>query len=308
MRPIATDQDFLRNPLDELLGTPANVRLLRLLLDEVNGPVGAPDAAERTGLTEAGARRALKRLVKTGFVRRLGGGRSQTFEFRTSGPISTSLAALFQAERERYRSLLARLRDVIGALPEIRVAWIDEPPLEPGQPLHVGVVADSGALTYLEDQMRQRIIPIEKELDVTIEIHTFSRADMPEVDWQTTTLLGGQPSSVDERPSHSPTHSGQLARARRLSALIAEQLDRDPSLLRRAERHIEFLLKQDQGSAAHDLKEWQEILTHYSEQRIRDFLTSETPRAQRLRQSSPFFAVLDPDQREELLDALDNAP
>ena len=156
--------------------------------------------------------------------------------------------------------------------------------------------------------MRQRIVPIEKDFDVTIEIHAFSRADMPEVDWQTTTLLGGQPSSVEERPSQSSAHSDRVARAKRLSGLIAEQLDQDPSLLRRAERHLEFLLEQDQGPAAHDLREWQEILANYSRQRIRDFLISETPRAQRLRQSSPFFAVLNPDQREELLDALDEAP
>jgi hypothetical protein len=35
---------------------PANVRLIRMLAQNVGGQVGAPEAAERTGLTEAGAR------------------------------------------------------------------------------------------------------------------------------------------------------------------------------------------------------------------------------------------------------------
>ena len=73
MRPIATDQDLLRFPLNDVLGAEANVRLLRVLADDVVGPIGVPEAAEQTGLTETGARRALRRLEKTGFVQRFGG-------------------------------------------------------------------------------------------------------------------------------------------------------------------------------------------------------------------------------------------
>ena len=68
MRPVATEDDVVKFPLNNLMGTGASVRLIRLLATEVSGPIGAPDAAEYTGLTEAGARRALKRLAKTGFV------------------------------------------------------------------------------------------------------------------------------------------------------------------------------------------------------------------------------------------------
>ena len=76
MRPIATNQNLLKFPLNELLSKEANVRLLRVLADDVVGPIGVPEAAEKAGLTEAGARRALRRLERTGFVQSHGGRRT----------------------------------------------------------------------------------------------------------------------------------------------------------------------------------------------------------------------------------------
>jgi DNA-binding IclR family transcriptional regulator len=67
--------DAIRYPLDELMGTHAGVRLLRLLAYDVDGPLSAPDAAERAGLTPSAARTTLEALARTGFVVRIGGGR-----------------------------------------------------------------------------------------------------------------------------------------------------------------------------------------------------------------------------------------
>jgi len=302
MRPIATAQDYVRTPLNELLGAPANVRLLRVLAEEISEPIGAPDAAAHTGLTETGARRALKRLARTGFVEQIGGGRAQRFRLRDSDPLSAQLIALFHAERERHQTLLSRLKKALSAFSELKIAWIDDPPTDVGQPLHLGLVADSQSLRYLSDQLRQRIVEIEADFDLTIELHAFSRADAPDVRWETTTILAGHPVPAEpQEVPHSGTHSQRITRAERASAAIAEMLDRDPSLLRRAQRHLDLLLREDQGAASHDLREWQEILIHYSKQRLKDFLVADTPRAQRLRQSSPFFAVLTPQERDELL-------
>lgn len=305
MRPIAKEQDTLRYPLNELLGTRANVRILRLLAEEVSGPISAPEAAEQTGLTEAGARRALQGLVKTGFVERFGTGRAQQFRLRGSEPLTEGLRDLFRTERDRYQSFISNLRDALEAFSEIQVAWIDDPPTDVGQPLHIGLIANSRALSYLSDAIRQRILIAEEQYDVTIEIHSFSRADAPNVDWQSVTFLAGHAGDLTTTTDSSATHSDRLDRAARLSGVIAEMLDRDPSLKRRAERHLDALLIQDQGSASHDLREWREILSHYSNQRIKDFLVADTPRSQRLRQSSPFFAVLTADERERILDAVE---
>ena len=305
MRPIATQQNAARYPLDELLAAPANVRLLRVLADIVSGPVSAPDAAQLSGLTLAGARRALQRLVKTGLVRRVGGSRSPLFELREEDPLTGKIRELFRCENERYRSFLDKLKALFTGLPEVSVAWVDAAPDEPGNPFHIGVLADTRSLTYLGEQIRQRVGDIERDFDMVLEIHMFSGADAPKVDWDKVELLAGYPNS-GVRPA-ARTAVDQDDRAVRLTAAVAKLIDEDPGLLRRATRHLEQLLKAEQGPAAHDLREWQDILRNYSPQRVRDFIVSDTPRAQRLRRSSPFFAVLSADERSKLLDELETA-
>ena len=49
MRPIVSEQDPLRYPLNELLGTRAHVRLLRVMANEVDGPLTASEVAKRAG-------------------------------------------------------------------------------------------------------------------------------------------------------------------------------------------------------------------------------------------------------------------
>ena len=296
MRPIATEQNVIRYPLNELLGTPANVRLMRLLAEEVVGPIGASEAAERTGLTVAGARRALLKLANTGFVQRLGGGRSQRFVLRESDPITNTIRELFRNESNHYRELMSGMRSVLEKLPEIQAAWIHSPPTQVGKPIEIGILSDAKSLTYIGDQIRQRLSALERDFDLIIELRTFSRADAPEILPEETELLTGY---IDaSKGSADRTHAERDDRAAKFSVAIARLLDSDPSLIRRASRHLEFLLEDDQGTASHDLREWRDILTHYSTQRIKDFLVSDTPRARRLRQSSPFFAVLDHGERE----------
>ena len=309
MRPIATEQNALRYPLNRLLGTPAHVRLLRILSNEVVGPITTPDAAERAGLTEAGARRALVRLAKTGFVRRVGGGRSQQFALREADPLANQLAMLFRKENDRYQALLSGLRDVLESLVEVRVAWIDAPPARVGEALHIGVIGDSQSLSWVGDEIRRRIAEIEETFELTIEVHRFTRADAPDIEWDEVTLLAGTPvaGTAPQNPELA-SHSDREQRALRLSQAIAKLLDRDPSLTRRATSHIERILDEDQGAAAHDLREWYAILSQYSNERLREFLVSTTSRARRLRQSSPFFAVLNSEERDEILQFLEREP
>jgi hypothetical protein len=82
-------------------------------------------------------------------------------------------------------------------------------------------------------------------------------------------------------------------------------LDKNPSLTRRAIRHIERVLHEERGAATHDLQEWQAILSSYSLERLKEFLIAETSRAARLRQSSPFFAVLSAEERDRVLESLE---
>lgn len=82
---------------------------------------------------------------------------------------------------------------------------------------------------------------------------------------------------------------------------VAELMRSDPSLIKRAEQHLDRLLREGQGTAGGDITEWRQLLQTYSPERLRDLLVSTSSRAERLRQSSPFFAVLTADERDHLL-------
>ncbi len=302
MRPIATEQNLLEFPLNQILGTAAHVRLLRILAEEVVGPIASPEAAERTGLTEAGARRALNRLSKTGFVRRVGGGRSQQYALREDDPITLQLTLLFRKERERFDELISTIRGCFESLHEVQYAWIDTLPQEIGKPLELSFVGDSGSLSWLREEVQRRVLTAEKEFDLMVEVHAFSQADAPDRSPDDPILLAGVlPETARRRPDVPRTHSEREERALRLSRGIAELLEKNPSLIRRAIHHLERVLQDDPGAASHDLEEWKAILTGYSVERVKEFLVGQSSRAERLRQSSPFFAVLSADERDRVL-------
>ena len=308
MRPVASEQDSLRFPLNVLLGAQAPVRLLRVLADEVTGPINAADAAERAGLTEAGARRALIRLAKTGFVRRVGGGRSQQFTLREEDPLVERLVELFRAEHERYQELIRCLREILGDIVEINVAWIGTLPARLGEPLHIYVIGDSKSLAWLGKEIRDRIEDVEQAFELTIEVKRFSRADAPDVIWNEVIVLAGTPSILPlarSRVSADPEDREQ--RLLRLSQAIASLLNQNPSLVKRALKHIDLLLEKDQGAATDDIREWRSVLSKYSIERLLAFLVSSTSRARRLRRSSPFFAVLTAEERDKVLQFLETA-
>lgn len=306
MRPIASEQNFIRYPLNELLATAANVRLMRVLAEEVIDSIGVPEAAEKTGLTLAGARRALVKLAKTGYVQHVGGKRSQRYALRKSDPITNTIRELFQNESKRYQELKVKIRETLKNLSEIQAAWIDSPPTQVGKPLQIGILSDSRSLSYLGEQVRMRMADVECDFDLTIEVRVFSKADAPEGFLKGVELIAGYLDTG--KSSKGATHAERDERAARYSQAIVKILDCDSSLIKRASRYLEFQLEDDHGSASHDLREWQDILSRYSVQRIKDFLVSDTPRANRLRQSSPFFAVLNDEERERITEIAEIVP
>jgi len=191
-------------------------------------------AAEQTGLTEAGARRALPKLVRTGLVEELGGGWAQRFQLRPDA-LTGHVRNLFRAERDRYYQLTRRLRELFGGLSAIEVAWVDSPPTKIGQPMHIGVLSDSRSLSYHYEQLRQRINEVERAFELTIELYTFSRPDVPDVPWDKAVLLAGH--IQDPAPRGGPTHADRTDRASRISGLIAGMIQRNPTLVARAIRY-----------------------------------------------------------------------
>ena len=300
MRPIATRRNALRYPLDGVLGSEAQVRLLRALIHDVEAPLGVSDAAKLSGLTQAGARRALDRLETSGLVERIGGGRTQQYGVRAQEPLVQALSRLFGDEQQRYDELIAALRTMLHGLHEVRTAWIDRLPVAPGDPLEVVVVADARSIAWLGAELRTRLAPIEKEHNLIIESALFSRADAPQRGADALLLWAAEPDDGPGSAQRPRTHREAEERSLLMARAVAELIRSDPSLTKRAAHHLSRLAQEGQGTAAGDLSEWRQLLETYAPERLRQFLVSDSSRAQRLRQSSPFLAVLSPQERDRL--------
>jgi predicted transcriptional regulator len=309
MRPVVYGQNSLRYPLNELMGTKAHVRILRVLANDVDGPITAPNVAERTGLTIPGTHQALKRLLQSGFVVRIGGGRRHLYELNRSDKLIKALLKLFQAEKNRYEALLNSIKkEFEKPVPYPRSAWIQELPNEYGDPLVIGVLHETKHLANYMHRLRTQFNRVERNFDITIELKGYTKADVPDLNEDKVTLLFGimpfpdkQNLKMRTKPS---THKEKDQHMLKISYKLAEAIENDTSFVRRAKEHVQRMLKKNHGSATKDIKEWRDILESYSIRRLSRFLTSTSERANRLRQSSPFFAILSNDERNQLLNQL----
>lgn len=307
MRPISVQRSAFRYPLDEIFGSVAHVRLLRVLVHDVEMPLGVADAARLAGLTPAGARKALERLSKSGLIERVGSGRAQKWGLKKNEDIIQALRHLFVQEQRRYEELVTGLQGAV-ALSEILAAWIDRLPLGMTGPVDICAIAEGDAITWIHEELRARLIELEKGFNLIIEVTVFTRADAPTPGPDAVFLWGVDVShrSVARRRPH--THSEADRRSLLMAESIAELIRSDPSLIRRAVQHLNHLLHEDQGTAKGDIAEWRQLLEAYSPERVRDLLVSTSSRAQRLRQSSPFFAVLTPSERDRVTAEAERRP
>ncbi len=307
MRPAAERRSPLRYPLDEILSSVAQVRLLRVLIHDVDMPLGVADAARLAGLTPAGTRKALDRLYESGLVQRVGSGRAQKWGLKTNDEIMQGLRHLFAQEQKRYEELVAGLKDAV-ALPEIQAAWIERVPLIMAEPLGVCAVVEGSAITWIHEELRSRLIPLESAFDLLIEVSVFTRADAPTPGPEAVLLWGVEATHQPLTRRAPQTHQETDQRSLRLAKSIAELIRSDPSLIRRAQQNLDRLLREDQGTARGDIAEWRQLLEAYSPERVRDLLVSMSSRAERLRQSSPFFAVLTPSERDRVMAEAEKGP
>jgi len=98
--------------------------------------------------------------------------------------------------------------------------------------------------------------------------------------------------SVAERVKRGPrTHADLDLKSRQSAEGIVRALKRDPRVVERAQRWIEHRLTRASQAERHELREWAHVLT-MPPHRIGAFLLDSGERATRLRQTSPFLAVL----------------
>lgn len=306
MRPIVSDQNLLRCPLNTILGTEAQVRLLRVLSAEESGSLAVPDIAERSGITTRGTRKALKRLLYSGFVVRVGGGRKHQYKLLHSDQLVKALSMLFQNERDRYEALLSAIKTEIGEMvPYALAAWVQNFPKDFDDPLLIGVLHESKRLADYIERLQKRLQRIESDFDLTIEVIGYTKADLPDLEadevFPLFSVLPFPDRLSREIYAKSMTHLEKDQQMVELSRRLADAIKYDSSLVQRAKEHNERLLNSVQGSATKDIQEWLDILETYSIRRLAQFIISTSERANRLRQSNPIFAILNAEERRRIL-------
>jgi hypothetical protein len=217
---------------------------------------------------------------------------------------------LFQSEKKRYESLLSAIKNEIKNLtPSPHTAWIQAVPREIDEPLILGLLHDSLYLTDCVSQLRTGLNEIEKDFDLTIELEGYTKADIPDRKLDGITILYGvvpniPTDSTRQLAKRTMTHQQKDSQLKLMSRKLADIIQQDASIVRRAKDHIDRLLMEDQGTAAGDLMEWRNILDTYSIQRLIRFVTSSSERARRLSQSNPFFAILNSEERAMVEDGV----
>ncbi len=147
MRRTVRPQSALRAPLNTILGTEANVRLLRVL-ERTHEPMSGAELARETALTPPAVYAALDRLSETGMVERLGLKSRGQFRWNEKHPIASALRSLFAFERGRVERLVEGLKQAASSLsPPPRSVWWYGPSARSedrlGDPLQVAIVADA---------------------------------------------------------------------------------------------------------------------------------------------------------------------
>jgi hypothetical protein len=303
MRPPKIKRSGIEYPLDVILGTPAMVRLLRVVTVDTDGSIGITEAAKLAGLTPKSARKALTDLGEMGVVARVGTGRAQKFSLKEGSPYISLLRELFMAEHCRHEELFGEIREALR-MPEILTAWALDLSTQHSLTLELSVVAETKAISWVGPEIRTRLANTEK-FDIIIEINVFTRADDQEMPNGGIVLWGTCCNVSSKRLPGAQTHAESAERSLKMARAISELTKVDPSLIRRAINHTNKLLREDQGTANSDINEWRQLLETYSPERLRDLMISKSSRAERLRRSSPFFAVLTPDERDRMLQKLE---
>lgn len=311
-------QSHFRTPLNQILGTEANVRVLRVLTDTTT-PLSKSEVARRAALNPSGVRRILDDLIERGIVEAVGAGSQRPVQFRRNYPLAQPLEELFRAERDRVAEFYRALRSSITKHSDhIRAAWIEGPLArgedELGDPVVIGVLAGSDVVGEVTSELTHALTPVGGRQEVRIEVKAYTVPDLVALPdsavgelSETLPLLGAPPEAYleeaagsEERDRAWRTHEEVDQQALEFGRAIADRLADDPTLLERAKRFIDRRIHQASVTEREELREWALLLQSMSLPRLREFLVSDSERAERLRQTLPFVEVLTSEERDEI--------
>jgi hypothetical protein len=315
MPPPKHRQNQLLQPLNEIFGTKANVRLLRVLAVRRTS-FTAGELAKRAVLGRTSIYPALRVLERAGVVEFIGAGSQRLVQLRGRHPLSRIIRELFHAEAHRFEALIVALRGLLSNPPHRPMsAWIDEPAenAESVDTLKLYVVARPEDLESLTDYLNTHLADVERKYDVHIAVHGLTRSELqrfqsrPVATLGTVVLLAGVPpvALIDRARSDSTStlasHDEHDARSRKLALAIAAKIRRDPGLITIAEDLVKRRARIASPGERRELTEWIRILSTMSPARLQRFLLDDSERAVRLRQTLPALNLLSPAEREAVV-------
>jgi predicted nucleotidyltransferase len=182
----SSHQSSLRYPLTVVLGTEAQVRLMREFARH-GGALSAPALVQRTGLAASSVREGLIVLERMQVTETLGQGRTRLHRLRSDHPLRRPLEALFEAEEARFESVLAALRDAAGrCAPGIAAVWlygsVARNADRPGSDIDVAVLCEAGRSRRIETGLREAVREAEDRLFFTASIMALEIADALRLD------------------------------------------------------------------------------------------------------------------------------
>ncbi len=308
MRPPAENQNPLRTPLNHLLGTEGNVRILRVLC-ETQSPIARTRVAEHARLNPSGVRRSLDRLAEYGIIEVVGSGRNQSVTLRRDHPLAEQLCSLYRSERETYELLTSTIQEAAGEMEENPTAiWVERPSSASPGMIDIGFLASARDIDAIREQLLNALETLEEDLAVHFVVRGYARADLLVESeefrsrLEEVVLIYGWIPVAWRKGTGAPigSHQGLDARAQVLARKVSELLPNDPSIIERALRWIEERERREGTSTVRDLQEWRRILSDLSLPQVQALLMEESERADRLRQSFPFVEALTPEERNEI--------
>jgi hypothetical protein len=299
--------------LNEILGTHANVRLIRAL-SLSSTPLTSGELARRADLGRTSIYPALRELEFIGIVEFVGAGAQRQIQLRERHPLATELKDLFQAEVRQFDELIAALRQMFVESP-IRVlsAWVEDVSASRADGVRLYFVATPENKDTLSDYLDDRLLAVERAQDLQVVVTGLTRSELEALSrtqgraLENPTLLDGAPPvgllrspGASARPAPM-SHDDHDAQARRLALATAAKIKRDPGLIVLAQRRLERRLQRASPRERRELREWIRALSTMSPARLRALLLEDSERGTRLRQSLPALNLLSAAERQAVL-------